>query len=136
MYKKIFQKVKRILSVTVSIVFWTWIVLYMLMLLWEILDLQSFFGTNLEEIMTFKLKMSVMFLAVCLMSVWSNKKVLMLVLIVAWWHLEGFYTTFSEYNKYLEKENCIDFGYVWDYDEHRCRQDCRKWDKELGCLKE
>lgn len=32
---------------------------------------------------------------------------------------------------------CLEAGDgVWDYDEHRCRTDCWKWDKEHGCYKE
>lgn len=32
---------------------------------------------------------------------------------------------------------CLDSGRgVWDYNEHRCRTDCWKWDQEHGCYKE
>ena len=31
-------------------------------------------------------------------------------------------------------DRCFDSGSgVWDYNEHRCRADCWKWDKEHGC---
>ncbi len=33
-------------------------------------------------------------------------------------------------------DGCMDLGNVWDYNEHRCRTDCWKWDNKLGCLKE
>lgn len=33
-------------------------------------------------------------------------------------------------------DGCMDLGNVWDYNEHRCRTDCWKWDYKLGCLKE
>ena len=33
-------------------------------------------------------------------------------------------------------DGCMDLGNVWDYNEHRCRTDCWKWDDKLGCLKE
>lgn len=33
-------------------------------------------------------------------------------------------------------DGCMDIGNVWDYNEHRCRTDCWKWDEKLGCLKE
>ena len=33
-------------------------------------------------------------------------------------------------------DRCFDSGSgVWDYNEHRCRADCWKWDKEHGCYK-
>lgn len=32
-------------------------------------------------------------------------------------------------------DRCIDSGHgVWDYQEHRCRQDCLKWTTEQGCI--
>lgn len=33
-------------------------------------------------------------------------------------------------------DRCFDSGSgVWDYNEHRCRADCWKWDREYGCYK-
>ncbi len=30
---------------------------------------------------------------------------------------------------------CLQNGQVYDYNEHRCRIDCRHWSKETGCVK-
>lgn len=30
---------------------------------------------------------------------------------------------------------CLQNGQVYDYNEHRCRSDCRHWSKETGCEK-
>lgn len=30
--------------------------------------------------------------------------------------------------------DCYNDGGVWDHHEERCRYDCQKWDKELGCI--
>ncbi len=30
---------------------------------------------------------------------------------------------------------CLQKGQVYDYNEHRCRIDCRHWSKETGCVK-
>lgn len=30
---------------------------------------------------------------------------------------------------------CMQNAMVWDYDEHRCREDCLKWGEGFGCIK-
>ena len=35
---------------------------------------------------------------------------------------------------FLRVDTCIDGGLVWDYDEHRCRDDCLTFVKGKGCI--
>ena len=35
---------------------------------------------------------------------------------------------------FLRVDTCIDGGSVWDYDEHRCRDDCLTFVKGKGCI--
>lgn len=134
MQNPVVQRIKKFLSIMISIVFWLVIILEIMSFLASACELRSFAGTNLEDIMLYKLKTSEIWLIVCLASIWSNKKLLMLVWIIAWWHIDGIVMIFPEYNHYREKEDCLDLSQgVWDYDEQRCRTDCWKWDKEHGC---
>ncbi len=32
-------------------------------------------------------------------------------------------------------DSCFDTGGVWDGKEHRCREDCLKWNETYGCIK-
>lgn len=135
MKKSMIQKLLKILSISVSVIFYLSLVGYVLGLFWQFLDISSFSDNPaLFEIMEFKFKMSVVLFVLSLCSIFLNKKLVMLVWISVFIFVGHFYDGFSTYRNYLEFDNCLDMGNVWDYQEHRCRQDCLKWTAEQGCV--
>ena len=137
MNKELFQKIKKMVFVCISVFFWMITAFYAMIQIYAALELPSFYYTNLEDIMIFQQKMSVFLLIMSILSVILNKKILMILWPVAIFYTHGFYMIFPEYEIYTERETCLDLGNgVWDYAEHRCRTDCVTWNKEQGCVKE
>ena len=42
--------------------------------------------------------------------------------------------TVSFYLYFDKHGNCLDDGGVWDEKQHKCRFDCDKWQKDIGCI--
>ena len=135
MHKIILPKVIKFFSIGISVIFCILFFLYILSSTWLWFEISSVDDSGLRNILQFKLQLSVILGLLCLASLFDNKKIMMLIWILSIIYIEKNYMIFPQYERYLAYTDCIDSSKVWDYNEHRCRADCWKWDKEHGCYK-
>ena len=135
MHKIILQKAIKFFSIGISAMFCILFFLYILGNFWLWFDISSIKDSSLQNILKFKLCLSVILSLVCLSSLFVKKKIMMIIWILSLLCIEKSYGIFPQYKQYMAYTDCIDSSKVWDYNEHRCRTDCWKWDTEHGCYK-
>lgn len=93
---------------------------------------EYFFAKN---VLALENNITTLFVIVCVLSLCLNKFWIKIVWIIALWKLSGMFSILPEMQKVIKIDYCIDIGYVWDYNEKRCKNDCYNWNKDYGCIK-
>ncbi len=132
---KIYKLLIKIISTSVSCLFYLFIAMVVFAQVWQIFEITSIDDIEIKKALETDLKFSLLFVFMSLLSLWANKKLLMIAWMVAYFYLSGsFASLFPQYSSYLTHNNCLDDGGVWDESTQKCRHDCLRWSEKDGCV--